>query len=370
MITSPLLRELKENRLQTLHIDRRSLWGNSKFSTSSLDTLDTYDSDTDDESFSSSSDVSDREEKAFWWSMLLSRISGSSKIENVILQDEVLTSPETNEESQTSFFDELLRCLPTLPNLRLLRIYISRRGSLDFGLLHEVVQACTGLQQLIICDSSSWEDDPAEIAFALTSRKQMNQLACAIRYHPSLVEVSLQECFVAPHLSLDPIVQALATLPRLEMINLTMTQSSVGRIRNSSIVRLFQVDTLQDVTLWSMGLDDQHLEAIRDVLPLHPSLVFLSLRCNPKITERGWQTLCDIVEENYVLRSVYTDEIVSPQREIMLQNFLYFNQCGRGNLLQSNDPKMWQEALVRWQNDLTALFYLVRQGHPCLSSSP
>ena len=366
---SPLLRDLRENRLQTLHIDRRSLWGYSKFSTSSLDTLDTYESDTDDESFSSSSDVSDQEDNAYWWSMLLSRICGSSKIENVILQDEAFTSVRTSEElSETSFLDQLLRCLPTLPNIRLLRIYISRRGTLDFGLLQEVVQACTGLQQLIICDSSSWEDDPAEIAFALTSHKQVNQLASAIQYHPSLVEVSLQECFVAPHLSLDPIVEALATLPRLEMINLTMTPSSVSRIRNSSFVRLFQVDTLQDVTLWSMGLDDKHLEAISDVLPLHPSLVFLSLRCNSKITDQGWQILCDIVEENYVLRSVYTDEIVSPQQEIMLQIFLFLNQCGRESLLQSNDPQLWLEAVLRWQNDLTVLFYLVSHGCPCLSS--
>lgn len=367
---TPLLRDLKENRLQTLHIDRRSLLGNPKFATSSSDTLETaYDSETDDESVSSSSEVSDQEEKAFWWSMLLSRISGASRINNVILHDEVLTSVGTNQESQTSFFDGLLRSLTTLPNLLVLRIYISRRGSLDFGLLQEVIQACPGLQQLIICDSSSWEDDPAGTAFALTTRKQINQLASTIRNHPSLIEVSLQECFVAPHLSLDPIVQALATLPCLEMINLTLTQDSVGRIHDSSIVRLFQVNTLQDVTLWSMGLDDQHMKAVRDVLPWHPSLVFLSLRCNSSITEKGWQILCDIVEENHVLRSVYTDEIVSPERENMLQNFLYWNQIGRGNLIQSNDPELWQKAIVGWQHDPTVLFYLARKGHPCLLSS-
>ena len=240
---------------------------------------------------------------------------------------------------------------------------------MDYSVLKEVIQASPQLEQLIICDGSMWEEPPADIAFALTSRQQVDELASTIRYHPSLVEVSFQECFVASHLSLDPIVAAMATLPRLEMINITLTQSSVQRLLDASIVKLFEVQTLQDVTLWSMGLDDEHMQAIRDVLPLHPCLVFLSLRCNPKISSKGWQTLCEMVEQNFVLRSVYTDEIVPPERENLLQTFLYWNQCGRGSLLQSHDPQLWQETMERWKNDATAVYYLVRQGNPCLFSS-
>lgn len=364
-----LLQELKRNKVHTLHIDRRSVFAAAKSSSSS--TLETYESDTEDETFSSSSSSSStasiEEDQAFWLSMLLARIKGASNIENVILHDEVLTS-QTTREFLTSSFSQLLRSLPHLPKLRSLRMYISRRCAMDYSVLKEVIQACPKLEQLIICDGSMWEEPPAEIAFALTSREQVDELASTIRHHPSLTEVSFQECFVASHLSLDPIVTALATLPKLEMINLTLTQSSVQRLLDVSIVQLFEVQTLQDVTLWSMGLDDQHMKAIRDVLPLHPSLVFLSLRCNPKISSKGWQTLCDTVERNFVLRSVYTDEIVPPEREFLLQTFLYWNQSGRGSLLQSHDPQLFQETIGRWKHDPTALYYLVREGNPCLCS--
>ena len=243
----------------------------------------------------------------------------------------------------------------------------------------------------MICDSSSWQDegdgadidnnaipningndnDASHIAFALTTHHQVQELAAAIRYHPSLLGVSLQECYVAPHLSLDPIVQALATVPRLENMNITLTQSAVQRLQNESIIQLFQVETLQDVTLWSMGLDDAHLEALCRVVATHPALVFFSLRCNPKITPKGWQALCDMVVErdNCILRSVYTDQIVSPERENLLQTFLYWNQCGRAQLLESNDPLHWLDTILRWKTDPTALYYLVRQGHPWLLSS-
>lgn len=381
---TPILQKLAENRLQTLHLDRRSIWGHGKSSASSLDTLATYESETEDETFSSSTSVSDvseedEDEQFCWWSVFLSRIKQASRLENVILHDEVLprnvlfhhgsTSSDAQGQHPTRvFFDCLLRSLPSLPKLRQLRIYISRRSTLNYDLLHQVVQACPHLEQLILCGGSSWEEGPLTPAFALLSHHQILALASTIRNHPSLVEVSLQECFVASKLSIDPILLALSTLPRLEVINLTLTHSSVCRVRDASIKQLFRVKTLQDATLWSVGLDDAHMQALVPVLPVHPALVFLSLRCNPKITALGWQTLCDMVQDNHVLRSVYTDEIVSPKREAWLQHFLYWNQCGRGKLLQSHDPDLWQDCLMRWKDDPTAVFYLIQQGHACLLS--
>lgn len=369
-----LLRKLKANKLNALTVDRRSVFGSSKASSSSLETLEaTYDSsETEDETWSSSSSSTESvedEEESFWLSMLLARIKEASNIENVILHDEVLTTRTTTQEHLTFSFSQLLRTLLHLPKLQSLRIYLSRRYTMDYSVLKQVVQDCPQLAQLVICDGSMWEEQhPEEIAFALTTRRQVQELGGTIRNHPSLVEVSFQECFVAPHLSIDPIVQALATLPKLEMINITLTQSSVKRLLDTSVVKLFSAQKLQDVTLWSMGLDDQHMEAIRDVLPAHSSLVFLSLRCNPKISAQGWQTICDMVERNFMLRSVYTDEIVSPERENLLQTFLYWNQCGRAALLQSHDPQQWQETIRRWNNDPSALYYIMRQGHSCLLS--
>lgn len=367
-----LMQNLARNDLQSLHIDRRSLWGRTKFSSSaSLETMETYDSETDDESFSSSSSSSTEfeEEHAFWWGMLLSRIKAASNLQNVVINDEILSSFPTSTGTSPTPFDELLRALSFLPKLRQLRFYISERFTINYAVLKEVVKASPRLEQLILCGSSSWEEESSLSAFALSTHDEVENLASAIQDHPSLSAVSLQECYVAPELSLDPILQALSTLPKLEMINLTLTQPSVRRLSNASVVRLFETETLQDVTLWSIGLDDAHMESLLPVLPLHPSLVFLSLRCNAKITSHGWQCLLDMVQENYILRSVYTDEIVPPERESLLQNYLYWNQCGRGALLQSQDPDVWQETILRWRHDLTALYYLVRQGHACLLPS-
>lgn len=390
-----LMQSLARNRLESLHVDRRSLWPRSK-SSSLLETYvdDTASSETDDESFSSSTaatSAEEEEQQLFWWHMLLSRIKGASRLENVVINDDIFASLPTstssssnknnsNEESSSSTltrFDEFLHCLPHLPELRQLRIYLSDQCTVDYAVLRQVVADCPMLEQLFLCGSSSWEVESSSSSsssttssssssFALTSRHQVDNLARAIRNHPSLTSVSLQECFVAPDLSLDPILCALASMPRLEMINLTLTAPhGRRRLGNSSVLRLFRdVATLQDVTLWSVGLDDDHMESLRAVLPLHPSLVFLSLRCNPHITSDGWQCLLDMVEENYVLKSVYTDEIVPPRRETLLQHYLYWNQEGRrGALLQSQDGDAWQDAVWQWRDDPTALYYLVRQGH-------
>ena len=358
---TPLLRDLQRNRLTTLQIDRRTLHGVAKFgSTSTLSTIALEDSETEDTEDETSMTEDDVEDLFFGWTMLVARIRKASGIQHAILHDNVL--PTLPAEKQAEAFGQLLQALPSLPHMQQLRIYVANRDSLDFALLQSVVQRCRALEQLILCDNLCW--DVHETALGLRTATQVQHLADAIRYHPTLTAVSVQECRVAPHLTLDPILEALATVPRLEMINLTPAhQPTRQRLSDAALVRLLRIPTLQDVTLWCMGLDDQHLEALQGVLPTHPALVFLSLRNNAGITAAGWHTLCDMVQQNYVLRSVYTDELVAPTAETHLQNLLYWNQCGRGELLASDDPTVWQETVVRWKDNPTALYYLVRQGH-------
>ena len=129
--------------------------------------------------------------------MLLSHIKNASNVENVILHDDVLTT-QTNQEFLCDCFSHLLRCLPCLPKLRQLRIYISRRSTMDYAILKQVIQDCHRLEQFVVCDGSVWQEQPAEVAFALTTPQQVEDLAASLRYHPSLMEVSFQECFVTP----------------------------------------------------------------------------------------------------------------------------------------------------------------------------
>jgi hypothetical protein len=118
-----------------------------------------------------------------------------------------------------------------------------------------------------------------------------------------------------------------------------------------------------------MGLDNAHMAALQQTLPAHESLVFLSLRGNPGLSRAGGVQLCQAVLGNTSLRSVYTDEWddTDDDNEVCLADWLayilYWNQCGRGALLQTNEPETWHKALAQHAADPTTLYYLLRQGH-------
>lgn len=228
--------------------------------------------------------------------------------------------------SDTVLGDSLVPVIEALSGLPIqsLRIYSSHH-QLNVSVLAQVIQRCTSLRSLNLTRALTvrHNDDVACLASALTC-------------HPSLQDIAIMDLKISGDggkMSLDPLLSALATLS-LETIDLTLssTPSNLQRISDSALQKLFMVPQLQDITLWHLGLDDQHVKSCLNVLQHHKALKFLSLRSNP-ITDDGWNAFADMLLFNYTLVSVYSDATIY---ESAIQVLLYLNQRGRGRLFQDD----------------------------------
>jgi hypothetical protein len=397
---SRLLEDLRANRVQTLHLDRRALWGRTKSLTRAAE-------DNWDNNNNNNTDEYEEEDQGQWWQEFFALLPSARKLQHVVVHDEVLplllplpdlpASGNINSSSSNPL-TRLLQVLPSLPQLRQLRLYVSRPATLEWSVLQDVVPACRKLEHIVLCHGTWWDpsfsttttttSNNTAPGLALSSASDVTCLAKALAHHPCLTEVSLQDLVV--RVPWDALLTALSTLPRLQVVNLTLQgsggnlggQQAPPRVSNCSLAAFLTVPTLQDVTLWSMGLDNAHMCALQQTLPNHSSLVFLSLRGNPGLTRTGGVQLCRAVEANTSLRSVYTDEWDdndenSDEETLCLADWLayilYWNQCGRGALLQSDAADTWHKALAQHAADLPTLYYLLRQGHahvlPSSSSS-
>jgi hypothetical protein len=391
------LEDLRANRVQTLHLDRRALWGRTKSLTRAAeDNPDNWDNNTNNNNNNNTNDENEEEDQGQWWQEFFALLPSAGKLQHVVVHDEVLPlllplpdlPASGNNSSSSNPLTRLLQVLPSLPQLRQLRLYVSRPATLEWSVLQDVVPACRRLEQLVLCHGTWWNpsfstasttstsNNTAAPGLVLSSASDVTCLAKALAHHPCLTEVSLQDLVV--RVPWHALLTALATLPRLQVVNLTLQGSGGGqqappRVSNRSLAAFLSVPTLQDVTLWSMGLDNAHMRALQQALPGHASLVFLSLRGNPGLTRAGGVQLCRAVEANTSLRSVYTDawddndETTSNEETVCLDEWLgyilYWNQCGRGALLQSNAADTWHKALAQHAADLPTLYYLLRQGH-------
>jgi hypothetical protein len=165
-------------------------------------------------------------------------------------------------------------------------------------------------------------------------------------------------------MTLDPLVLALSTIPNLQTVDVTVAPEfapQLGRLSDTSFRSLFtKCPYLQDVSLWEFGLDNRHMAVLKEAVPSHRCLQFLSLRRNGNITADGWQTVSDMMELNTTLVSLYYDDdatassttatttttttsttATADSSEYLadlherIRLFLWLNQLGRGGLLNS-----------------------------------
>ena len=205
-------------------------------------------------------------------------------------------------------------------------------------------------------------------------------------------------------MTLDPLVNALSTLPCLETIDLTVGSDLVPfmcRVSNQSLQQLLSSPLLLDVSLWDFGLDDAHMPALTAALQHHESLQFLSLRRNRGISHVGWHRFAVMMQHNYTLVSLYKDRFCNDTTldsdsndcnkkakafqvaNDRLRLFLWLNRLGRRELLQQSatfttaattckgnntnkhQDQQWVAFLNRVGDRPDALFYLL-QAKPLL----
>lgn len=318
-----------------------------------------------------------------------------SGIESVELSDHFLKALPS-----TCSLVVLLMCISKLPNLRKLRIY-SVYTAWPVMIWSRFLQTAVKLE--------SWH---VTRGIRLKNQDDIAVLADCLRNHPSLVEVSLLDLgdvdgfwktgtrrlnrnnrtryesfadadnmeendIIRPpertisgnimrqndndtpedsdsctsQMTLDPLMEALSTIPNLETIDITVAPEfapKLGRLSDASVRGLFSdLPHLQDVSLWDFGLDNQHMVVLKEAVQSHRNLQFLSLRRNSVITSTGWKTVSDMMEQNTTLVSLYYDAASattaddSEQRKYLTAQhdrivlFLWLNQLGRGALLDS-----------------------------------
>jgi hypothetical protein len=162
--------------------------------------------------------------------------------------------------------------------------------------------------------------------------------------------------------SLDPLLFAIASIPRLETVDMTMNPSAkrwMKTVEPATLAVLCKSPHLQDLSLWEFGLQDEHLEAMQPVIIQHPTLQFLSLRRNPGISSTAWHQFYDGLEHGYTLCYLYNDDA---EMSDVASTFLGLNLLGRGRLFQQEQPDEdeWFEFLGLVSDCTDSLFTLLK----------
>jgi len=188
---------------------------------------------------------------------------------------------------------------------------------------------------------------------------------------------------------MDPILNALATIPSLTKIDLQLQLDGdkMARIEDKTIQTL--CNSTQYLILHSCNLDDQHCSAIFQELESNDTIELISLAQNQKITAAGWDTIAKMLQINYSLRHLHTtaDETFCSARythpvhvseatvpshicRTKMDFYLKLNRAGRGKLLldaECDSQKGWTDFIIREKDELELVFYaLVMNPNLCL----
>lgn len=178
---------------------------------------------------------------------------------------------------------------------------------------------------------------------------------------------------------LDPLLDAMASLPTLEHIRLqhNLHGNKIQSPSQQSLRSLCRAPR-KSLVFNSCGLVDEQCIAIADELASHnrasPFLSILVVTRNSQISPRGWCAFVNMLEVNYTIVDFHSGEEgqenePSPDQKLKMAYFQKLNMAGRGRLLtdstKANLRDGWIDFLVKGRNDLDLLFYAL-QTNPSL----
>lgn len=324
--------------------------------------------------------------------------------------DDLPPSLPPQHKHNSSWLLLLLQTLSrTCPNLHSLRLFSAGTDAhLSVPALAAFVQTCPTLQRLFLKRS-----------LKLNSSLEVQILADALRDHPALQQINMLDLQLAATtggvVSLDPLMEALCTIPTLETVDLSLSSSSSsssgGKEQEQSescsnstpafsphllTALLDGCPLLTDISLWDCHLQDAHLQALAPALQRHQRLQFLSLRRNGALSEAAWCRFYHELEFCYCLQTLFNDhvEFSHLHHPSVLQHcangdetaraataaelYLGLNQLERGDLLsreqqqqggnKEDEREEWIEFLGSISDSEAALYYMVRSGAPMLAS--
>jgi hypothetical protein len=229
--------------------------------------------------------------------------------------------------------------------------------------------------------------------------EHVEQLAAAIRDHPALTRLSLDNIRISTImttattctvLSLDPLLEAIAHNPRVESLRISVSDDDDDddddecydcvtiAVAPASLTALCRHPRLKELSLWNVPVCNEGAQAMASILsqsPFSRALQTMSLRhCGPKLTKNGHQALVHMLQSNYRLESLHVDTAEDASLKWQIEIVCYLNKSGTREMLKNHPAKesVWLEALARHSEELNTLFYLLRDcgGATMLIRSP
>lgn len=272
------------------------------------------------------------------------------------LEDYWVDSVRLNSTSPTT---KLLNALQRCPRLSSLHVYSPRATSPETIPL--LIKSFTPkLTSLSITRSVRFEN-----------AEDVDSFAKAIRKCQNLVDFKLVHPHCSERLPIDEIIRALADLPTLQSVDVTLFTASTCKttfVSPKTLHALLRSPNLGSLSLWGCGIQDYHLE----VLQQSNKLNFLSLRRNPQIAD--WKPFYQSLETNVNLKALYNDhadlmscmhptlpnhspDSAETAAVVAAEVCLALNRLGRGEEECDEDFYDMIEAV---NESYTALYYLLR----------
>ena len=203
-----------------------------------------------------------------------------------------------------------------------------------------------------------------------------------VLHHPKLKRLSLENIqIMVDDVTIDVLLKAASQKPKLESLRLSSPEGKKAIVSNSdSLVRLCRSSSLKELFFWGIPLTDENVIRMAEALKLQTGdqcqeskLSTLGLRkCGPTLTEKGYEALVHMLQQNFCLKSIYLDPSVDADIRWRVNFYLYLNQSGTRQALLKN-PNTTRETrvdlLALHSDDLNALFYLLEESGATLFRS-
>lgn len=181
-------------------------------------------------------------------------------------------------------------------------------------------------------------------------------------------------------ITLDPLLNAIASLPQLEHVRFQhyLNGSSNFRPPSEQSLRALCHKPRHSLIFNSCGLTDDQCFAISDELKCNDlPLSILVVTRNTDISPLGWDAFGDMLKVNYNIVDFHSGEdseinAPSPEQLAQIAYYLRLNLAGRKRLLRGPmcaRREAWLDFLVRGKDDLDMVFFAL-QADPSLYITP
>lgn len=290
----------------------------------------------------------------------LEALHGNASVRTVYVGELIV---QTTTEEQLNLLLSAIAHVETLEALEVAMPHVNEQKKISAATLATLLRQARNLKTVVI-----WP-------FVQLTQEGITTIAEVLRDNTHLETLALMNVLLPAGqaaASLDPILNSVATLSKLETLQLSAglrVQSESHPIGVDALANLVENGNLKFLALRNFGLEDAHGQRLADTLTHHHgNIKNLDVSSN-SMTKDGYKAFRDMLDGNYNIESLETDMVdAKMQREM---NFLLLlNRAGRYILFKDASATTEQciEVFSKTEDDLDATYYLLR-SHPNLCDS-